>query len=306
VMSQRSELQSVEEFFASLSPPSKADDATGGTQGGRNKKVPRRRGKSVAESAGTDATGKKGQQPGAPSMQGQQQPGQRSSVSIPPGAPRPGVQRHGSDLSLSTNFPNPNAGGDPFDLTSPNMYRTPQVPSQPQSAADPFSATFSSPGSAGPGGAPAQFPYHFNHAVHNLDRQMVFGAYAGMDPSQITNAASAAADAVMSPHTALPGQWESAGMDQVNGGFGPGGGFDGMSSGYQGAMGGSAWFMPFNMDPPNFGPMGDELGGGALDGMDFNFSPDVGPGPPGSDAGAGAGGEQHRPSFSAQGGPGPG
>ncbi|ETN38082.1 uncharacterized protein HMPREF1541_07706 [Cyphellophora europaea CBS 101466] len=290
VMSQRSELQSVEEFFASLSPPSKADEAMGGTaQGaGRNKKVARRRGKSVAESAG-DATGKRGSQ-AAPQMQGQAGQ-QRASVSIPPGAQRPGLLRQPSDLTLSTNFPH---ATDPFDLTSPTMYRTPQVPSQSQSAADPFSATFPSPGSAHPGHGGQQFPYNFNHAVPNLDRQMVFGAYAGMDPSAITSAANASGGTTTSPGSTYPGQWDQAGMD-VNGGFG---GFDGMPGGFQGNVGGTAWFMPFNMEPPNYGAMGDELGGGALDGMDFNFSPDVGMG---SDPGAAG---EHRGSFSTQGGPG--
>ena len=71
-----------------------------------------------------------------------------------------------------------------------------------------------------------------------------------------------------------------------------------VSGGFNGGMGGTAWFMPFNMEPPNFSAMGDELGGGALDGMDFNFSPDMSGG-----GEAGTGDRHQRVSFSAQGGP---
>jgi hypothetical protein len=291
VMSQRSELQSVEEFFASLSPPSKAEQS----QGGRSKKAARRRGKSVAESA-SDAKPSFGEGV-APVHQAQSQPGQRpqqqrASASMS-GGPRPDLQQPPSNLSLGTNFPNSN---DPFDL-SPTMYRTPHMHSQQQS--DPYGTSFSpspgiQPGTYHPTQS-NQIPYNFNHAVPNLDRQMVFGAYAGIDSGALTSAAHTGPAATASPSagSGFPGQWDAPGMD-MGGGFG---GFDTSSHGFQGNMGGTAWFMPFNMEPPSFGPVGDELGGGALDGMDFSFqSPGV------AGAGSDRSGEQ-RGSVSAQGGP---
>ncbi|KAM3070307.1 hypothetical protein ACMFMG_010139 [Clarireedia jacksonii] len=90
-----------------------------------------------------------------------------------------------------------------------------------------------------------------------LDRQLVFNAYGGMDP----------------------GGGAGGGMNAMDGwDFGVGGadamhGFDGPSS---------AWFMPFNMEPPEIGGDGDVLGGGYALGM--------GMGGPGGNAGAGMGG----------------
>ena len=241
VMSQRSDLQSVEEFFASLSPPSKADD---GPAGGR-KKVARRRGKSVVENKEKEKNGKS-------DGSGQQ----RRSNSAADGG---GLQRHQSNPNQPTiDLP---AFPTDFDIASPSMYQTPQIPQSATSDAFFNSST-------------SNMPYNYTSAVPHLDRQMVFGAYAGIDPSTISSNQGG-----FNPNTSNP--WGDLDVSGYN--------FND-SLGGNGMGGGSAWFMPFNIEPPNFG-MSDELGVGALDGMDFGDLSSMG-----NDGGRG--------SFSTQGGQG--
>ena len=243
VMSQRSELQSVEEFFATLSPPSKGEE-------GKGRK--RRRGKSLAEGV---------------KKEGGAQQGQRASVS---GGARPDVQRQQSvggpvrpaaDLAMAPTFPTE------FDMTttSPTLYQNPQSAASTNPLGSGFSPTASS-----------NFNYNYATPIPNLDRQFVMGAYAGVDPSTTSAVGMGSGNAF--------GQGNAWDALDTFAGYGTGEGF-GMDNGM--GSGSSAWFMPFNMEPPNFAGMGDELGGGALDGMDFN---DLG----GHD----------QASFSEQGGPG--
>ena len=83
-----------------------------------------------------------------------------------------------------------------------------------------------------------------------LDRQLVFGAYAGMDPSALNS------------QNMLDGgnTWDMQ--------------MGGMTGGY-GAEPSSAWFMPFNMEPPEIGQDTDIFGnlgstGSGYGGMPIN------------------------------------
>ena len=301
VMSHRSELQSVEEFFASLTPPSKGEEM----QSGRNKKIARRRGKSVADS-GTASTARK------PSTSaGQQNDPKGSAQQRAPGSTTAQAQQQhrpsATDLTLSTSAADIGNLGSraEYDLSSPPLYRN-----IPPSSMDPYSAsttTFS----------PSQqqhHNFHFpafpstaipQHAVSNLDRQMVFGAYAGIDSSNMDmsipggissaspdfGAGGAWADmtdpnnvnfgfqqdnsmGIGTDDTSNTDPWQTSGM-----GFGGNPQFGMNASAMSNGMGtgSTAFFMPFNMEPPNFGTgTGSELGGGQLDGMDFGISPGAG------------------------------
>lgn len=88
-----------------------------------------------------------------------------------------------------------------------------------------------------------------------LDRQLVFGAYAGMDPSSLSS------------HSMLDAanSWDL----QMNGGMN---GFMTEPS--------SAWFMPFNMEPPDLGHEQDIFNtpGYGMGGMQVNNTGNLGPG----------------------------
>lgn len=254
VMSQRSDLQSVEEFFASLSPPSKAEDAPGGTRG---KKIARRRGKSVADNKkaaaaagnGTSSISGAGGASSAtgptslPPAQPQSQPGQHQS-----GAIRPGTV---ADINVSQPF-NPSD----FDITSPSLYHNAQFTGQ-QSQSDSYN--FGDPTSP-------ILNLHWINTLPAIDRQMVFGAYTGVDAS--TNANHGAALTNLGDGSPSMGNFGSTNpWDQLDvNGFG----YNDPLAGGMGMMdtGSSAWLLPFNIEPPNFGGMND-FGNAALDGMDF-------------------------------------
>lgn len=277
VMSQRSDLQSVEEFFASLSPPSKGEDGPGAA-GGRGKKVARRRGKSVAENKkGANATASTGvtaatgigtgtatgvggnvgtaSSVGGPTVAtsgGLSADTQRQQQAQPsqPGLHIPVTTPTGPDLNLNLTHPfNPSD----FDITSPTLYHTPQFPGGQQvqghaSSNDPYNYHA------------AGFP--FVSSLPEIDRQMVFGAYAGLDPS----VASTHGTGALNDNSPSMGQfgasnpWE--GLDM--------GGFGGYGDMHGGMMdtGSSAWLLPFNIEPPSYGNM-EDYGGSALDGMDL-------------------------------------
>lgn len=79
-------------------------------------------------------------------------------------------------------------------------------------------------------------PTHSQGIMPQLDRQLVFGAYAGMDPNSHG----------MNEHNNMMnhGSWDMVGMNNS-----------------YNADGSSAWFMPFNMEPPELGQDADVFGG---------------------------------------------
>ncbi|KIY00163.1 uncharacterized protein Z520_03848 [Fonsecaea multimorphosa CBS 102226] len=298
VMSQRSDLQSVEEFFASLSPPSKAEDGAGGLAG-RGKKIPRRRGKSVAENKKADKEDKgekskgnnnntsssttaaaAGAGSGAGSSTTELQDSQRRQSVSQQLAGQHLPTTSAADLSLNLNLNQPFDLAS-FDITSPSLYQNAQF-------SDPYTY----------GGSPTSPHYNslsFISTLPAIDRQMVFGAaYAGMDPtgtgggnSGNQNNASSGLNNLNSPSVgnfASTNPWDQ--LDLTTYGFNDpfaGGGTSGMDTSS------SAWLLPFNIEPPNFGGGGlEEFGNSALDGMDLS---DLGQG--GDDVGGQFGGEQN-------------
>lgn len=217
VMSQQAELQSVEEFFASLSPPSKADD------GPMRKKPARRRGKSIVEEKAkkdanqADTNRKQSGKIRTQSQSGGDIPTHRHSLpsnSLYPPADHAFPQLDMSTSELDVPMSGVSAGlqsgqgNSAFDLASPttvlpaatldSSYQFPPMSGptsnpkqqhqkpQSQSGLSPFEYT--SPSSSNTGSNPnnpASMNFNFNYtsAVPQLDRQMVYGGYAGIDPS---------------------------------------------------------------------------------------------------------------------------
>lgn len=257
VMSQRSDLQSVEEFFASLSPPSKSTD-TGQEARPRSKslqstsrKVPRRRGKSIAEGH----TSK-------PTVADESTAGAAMSVDTDSPTSAKMHQIRQQQPNVSAYVPSPPSQSSTFgqgfmeSLTSPtNVFQNPWGNQQPYFDLSSFNSQFGT------------FPDN-SFPLTQLDRQIVFGAYAGIDPSTTT-----ANPGSLNLSTGGTSLWDS-GLD-IGGGLSTGDGFLGGGAGGGSGMGTTAWFMPFNMDPPQFGN-----GGGASIDLD-------GPSPPGLGGGGG-------------------
>ena len=256
VMSQQSELQSVEEFFASLSPPSKSDH-------------PRKAARRNTKSAGESARNKK--QPTKIDISAAQQ----SSVIRGAGGDASAILTHNPDLSATS-------------LTMPD--HTPVFPpdhpgSQPFPQQDFNNGNTNLP----PTGTPYQAQFFNPHQLPQLDRQLVFGAYAGLDSTHanLGNLSSSGFNI-----------WEGVDLNGMS--TNPGGhsnthgnqpaphhhNTNGYFGGNNEASNSSAWFMPFNMDPPEIGRVGDTMGN--LFG-DFGIGYGSFSGPDGAGPGAGHG-----------------
>ena len=128
---------------------------------------------------------------------------------------------------------------------------------QLQNSAHPVPHGYNQMSPTTPGNMYNQAPYYSNDVMlpphqqgmlPQLDRQLVFGAYAGLDPSSLNS------------QNMLDGgnTWDMQ--------------MGGMASGF-GAEPSSAWFMPFNMEPPEIGQDADifsNLGGTGYRGVPIN------------------------------------
>lgn len=302
VMSQRADLQSVEDFFASLTPPSKAED------GPNKKKVARKRGKSMAEGPRKDSTSEQTKRapPGSRTQSmtasdAQQPRPPLSSASLYPLSEKtfPNLDITGTDTDLDVPMSgfNPNGlqsgqGNSAFDLSSPSALFPPgafaNVAGQNVQNNSPFEYT--SPASSNTASntnttSGMNFNFNYTSAVPQLDRAMVFGGYSGIDPSQ-----SGAAGALNNLNVDFWSNPWDANMGNIDiDGFS---GFDDPSFGLNAGTGGlspqedrnepntkkdtqqqnqrmyevnrnmnntsqnqnmssTAWFMPFNIEPPN-------------------------------------------------------
>ena len=207
VMSQRSDLQSVEEFFASLSPPSKEL---------QQRKVSRKRGKSVVENRARE---------------------KKEEVQL---APDLGQQQQTTAPTAGMDFNN-NAGAfqTPTQTPTPILNNNAFTPN-PGFDFSPSTTSYSNP-------------------LPQLDRALVFGAYAGIDPS---------VSAAM-PYSNTNMLWDGSGNGGGNMALDPsemdfGMNMNGMGLGMD-MMNSSAWFLPFNMEPPT---MTGDWGVGGLGGFD--------------------------------------
>ena len=324
VMSQQAELQSVEEFFASLAPPSKSED------GPNKKRVARKRGKSMAEEKQRRDSGN------SEPIRKQSSAGRKqSSTTIDKSYPglsssslHPLSDQTFPQLDLSTaeiDVPmsgistglQSGSGNSAFDLTSPiapysatsmdgnfsfnNVTGPTSNPRIQPTGQSPFEYT-SPASSSNAGSNPPGLNFNFNYtsAVPQLDRQMVYSSYAGMDAN--TTGQTDVLNSLDFWASPWDGAVDTDGMSGFNDpsfGLNQGSGMsvdrpDQRSQPVQQYtsnnsqnqnMSSTAWFMPFNIKPPNSSFASGNTPGGLDDfpGFDalmdmggFPFSPNMG------------------------------
>lgn len=109
-----------------------------------------------------------------------------------------------------------------------------------------------------------------NGILPQLDRQLVFGAYAGLDPGSDIMEGLHGWSGEGGPASASGRGGSNAPNGQSRGGGNPahGAAADSLHAAFgHGHEASSAWFMPFNMEPPEFGQDVGVAGVGSLDGF---------------------------------------
>lgn len=222
VLGQQSDLQTVEEFFSKLSPPSRVTANPASQQKARKS---RKKQESKTDSKAAPAI--------APNQQGndentnvQQQQMQQSQQQV--------LQQQQQQQHMQQQMPGNNM----------NQFAQPYSVGQHSSA---FPPGFQPP--------PNPLLMQQQHGIMSqLDRHMVLSSYAGGDQN---------------PNASSNPMLNSGGMNMDN--FGGGGAFNPMANSAGGANGGywgdpsSAWFMPFNMDPPTMADDNNLLTTGGFD-----------------------------------------
>jgi hypothetical protein len=223
VLGQKSDLQTVEDFFSKLSPPSRAAHVQS-QQAKKNAK--KRRASKSEKQAAADANNQQG--PSADIAALQQQALQNQQMLAAQG------------------FPDGMAGIRQHSIAFPPGYQQPPNPllnSPPQ------------------------------HMLSQLDRQMVLNSYAGIDP--------AAAQAFQQQHHAhmmdQSGNLDPFNLDAFSGMQSNGNGnLAGSSTGVSWGDPSTAWFMPFNMDPPTIGDDNNLFNNTSFDWTNLNGFGDMG------------------------------
>ncbi|KAL7626232.1 hypothetical protein AAE478_003002 [Parahypoxylon ruwenzoriense] len=267
VLEQKPELHTVEEFFTQLSPPQSTGE---GRENAGSSRPPLMKRKSIAKKGSISSRSEQQQlEPLLTDMNGASIPEQIQRIQ----QAQQRMQRNYSRLGGQTSGP--------ISL-HPSLiaYARSQIAAAGYHALSPISPVAVGGYQHGHGHG-HQHPAFYNPDVLSLslsnnagilpqlDRQLVFNAYGGMDPSTISGPEA------MMDWDALAGNGSStSGGHNANGsngtsGDGPGS-QDGLSAGFV-AEPSSAWFMPFNMEPPE---LGQDLGAGmgGIDGFGI-FSP---------------------------------
>ncbi|KAG4222927.1 hypothetical protein PC116_g28600 [Phytophthora cactorum] len=269
VLEQKPELHTVEEFFTQLSPPQSTGEGRENTGASRPPLMKR---KSIAKKGSISARSEQQQlEPLLTDLNGASIPEQIRRIQHAQ-QQRAQAQRNYSRLGGQTSGPtsfNPNFAHARLQNAAANYH-----------ALSPISPVTVGGFQHGHG---HQHPAFYNQdllslslssnaagILPQLDRQLVFNAYGQLDPSTISGP-----EAIMD-WDALAGNGSSSNRGHnANGSNGSG---DGPSNHHEGLPGGfvaepsSAWFMPFNMEPPE---LSQDLGGmGGVDGFGL-FSPGV-------------------------------
>jgi hypothetical protein len=251
VLGQQSDLQTVEEFFSKLSPPSRA---TANVQSQQKARKSRKKQEPKADSKAVTAVlpnQQVGDEKTAGQLQQMLQPHQQAAQSL---------QQHPHHLQQQLTS----------DMGGQQQYTQPYAIGQHSSA---FPPGFQSPSNP--------LLMQQQHGIMSqLDRHMVLSSYAGGDQNSGANS--------------NPMMGGGVSMDTYGGGgFNPmTGAAGGANSGYWGDPS-SAWFMPFNMDPPTMADDNNLLTTGGFDWpntfTDFGGLPPTGMTPVAMDMGDDAG-----------------
>ena len=234
-LTSKSDLQSVEDFFHTLSPPASSNQ----------RKAPRKQSQMSGRAESTQAPNTN-----------------IKNIKNEPRSHAPHIQSHQQQLL-----------GIPSQHVHHQQASGVLDPALQQPTYNPYNSSFSQQAQGYPVGL---FPPNQPLSVHKLDRHFVFGAYA-QDPS--ASGLYHTGNDVMSsqPHDASqnPNQtnqalnsmlWDQSvdfSLAGLNGGGHPGAFAD--------AVGSAAWFMPFNLAPPDVGNPDGDIGG-------FTGSPTAGMG----------------------------
>lgn len=230
VLSQKSDLQSVEEFFSTLAPPAYAAP---------NRKTPKKTAKKISYTT--------------PS-----QPLQPDAKRHPPQpAPLPPLQTHPPLLPLQLSNPHSSLPPTPFS-PQPNQVFFPPTPGPPT-----FQPTYD--------------------LLPQLDRHLVYGGYAGSDPTASSSSSALNALSTHNPASHPASEVPHVGTSDLGSGLSWGASdFQQQQRQQQAAMQAasqgapylgmsdlhtSAWFMPFNLNPPDIVTEGDEFGRGPFGGF---------------------------------------
>lgn len=246
VLGQQSDLQTVEEFFSKLSPPSRS---TANLQSQQKSRKSRKKQESKSENKA------------APSGEGHQQ---------------------GGDVTASGQQQQHQQGHPQQDFTQ-QLQQQQQMQQMQSSGMDQQQQPYAPPFNIGQHSSafPPGFQQPHNallmpqqHGIMSqLDRQMVLSSYAGGEPNM----------SALSQQDANPMMDGGVGMGAFGDGFNPmggsagGGGGGGANAGFWGDPS-SAWYMPFNMDPPTMADDNSLLTTGGFDWP--NAFPDFGGLPP--------------------------
>lgn len=217
------ELQSVEDFFHELSPPTRAIS---------HRKAVKKASKSVGQA-------------------GQSQVAQAAPVKEEHEVP----QHHQHRLPAPIMPPSAAMTEHPISPENFAPQQTLYTPSHPT-----FPPAYDMLPISPPISQHSGFPQH-------IDRHILYGGYTGADPSSASSlnglAPNPNIDPAMQDASTTNNLWAGAGAvdftQQMMG-----------AAGDYGELGGGAWFMPFNMNPPDLGPSGgfEDYGpDGSMDGM---------------------------------------
>ncbi|TKA30992.1 hypothetical protein B0A50_01960 [Salinomyces thailandicus] len=282
VLGQKSDLQTVEEFFSKLSPPSRAAHLQ--AQQAQKKAAKKRRASKGDRSNTASSANGVAQTPGAQQQQPQGQqafPQHQQSQHQPQ---RPPLQHH---QHQSSNMVHDLAHLDALSQHSPAFPPNFQPPHNPLLSAPP------------------------QHLLSQLDRQMVLNSYAGLDPSAHLHLSHSSSFQHQQPHQPSHQPHHNHGHDQglpdasaltspfpldPYSAYGTSNGNTGSAAAGGGGGGGlwtdpsTAWFMPFNMDPPSIGD-DHNLFTHSSGSSNFDWANFAGFGDMGSGLGAGADGD---------------
>ena len=226
VLGQQSDLQTVEEFFSKLSPPSRAMANPVSQKARKSRK--KQDAKSDNKTASAAAPNQQGSDDKTAGQHQQMlQPQQQVAPSLPQN-PHQLQQQHQQQQQMSNN-----------NLGQQQQFAQPYNVGQHSTA---FPPGFQS--------APNPLLMPQQHGIMSqLDRHMVLSSYAGGDQNPGTNI--------------NPMMDGGVSMDQTN----YAGGFSAMANSNSGFWGdpSSAWFMPFNMDPPTMADDSNLLTTGGFD-----------------------------------------
>lgn len=250
VLEQKPELQSVEEFFTTLSPQQSTDGRDAQRNGSLKRKQSTRKPSDISttngESQKPESAAKGiGERPGSSQGGAQHQPPRRFSSSL--GGQTSGPTRF-SPLTVPQSQPQPYTSMSPMSPVQVNQFSQQQQQQQQPPAQNPFfSADMLS----------MNIPPQPNNISQPLDRQLAFGGFSMDDAGGINGGSNTMDGNINNGWAGMPAKTDGQRNVKIEGGMATSRHHQGQSqmppngmSGFDGADP-AGWFMPFNMNGPD-------------------------------------------------------